>query len=174
MPDALRTLIVRVPIQAGVLHDLARWLVQTTPLACASLRVLVVSILNPQCALEALHSLYAATARRARLGYPLQRLFVCSPAHSGPDYSVRNHHGVEWVTFSSSDVGAPCRDGAQSAGFSGGDATQVLASQPREEPLSLSEKYEGVWEACATQGLVEVEERTSMRHWHQNSCLWWF
>lgn len=166
----LETLIVRVPTGDHILPRLGLWLVgHTAPPPCASLRTLVVSILNPRCALETLHPLNAATARRAELKYPLQRLFVCSPAHAGPDYSVRDLHGVEWVTFSSLDVGAPCRDVTESIGVFDGGATPALSSQPREEHLYISQKYEAVWEACATRGLVDA--RATM-YWFWRSRLW--
>ncbi len=157
----LDTLIVRLAVGGFALARLSFWLARTDPPTCPSLRVLVLSILNPRCTLDALRPLYKATTHRAGLGHPLQRLFVCSPVHASPDYTIRYFHGVEWVTFSSTDVGAPCRDVPRSTRASDGGTPALAVSQPCEEPPPFSESavYDAAWEACATEGLVETHAR---------------
>lgn len=165
----LDTLIVRLAVGGFYLAQLSSSLSCADPPTCPFLRVLALSILNPRCTLDALHSLYTATTRRAELGHPLKRLFVCSPIHAGPDYSVRDVHGVEWVTYSSTDVGAPCRDFPRFTRVSDGGSTASLPGRPLEEPLPFSAVYDAAWEACATEGLVETHAR--MR-WYGRSRLW--
>ncbi|EIW63106.1 uncharacterized protein TRAVEDRAFT_17566 [Trametes versicolor FP-101664 SS1] len=168
----LDTLIVRLAVGGYYLGQLGFWIACTNPSICPSpfLRVLVLSILNPGCTLDALHPLYKATTRRAEFGHPLKRLFVCSPAHTGPDYSIRDFHGVEWVSFSSTDVGAPCRDHVLRPTKTEEGRTEDLAGQLHAELPSSSPAYDTAWEACATEGLVETHAR--MRSWYKGSPLW--
>ncbi|KAI0636356.1 hypothetical protein C8Q77DRAFT_1156042 [Trametes polyzona] len=153
----LETLIVRLgaTVRASMLARLAKCLVhvleepsggRTVPFP--ALRTLVVSVLGtPEGTEDLCGALFAAMETRAAMGFPIRRLFVCSPARQGPDYSVYGLHGAEWVSFSSSDVGSSACDSVSDPGrFEGG------GSSCGAETMSACREFDAAWEVYSDLG----------------------
>ncbi|KAH9899274.1 hypothetical protein C8Q73DRAFT_313207 [Cubamyces lactineus] len=154
----LETLVVRATSDVGVLDSLC-FLLEHSSQYCPSLHTVIFSVLRPCRSLEDLHALFHVTGLRATaLGKHLQRLIICSPTHAGPDYSVYGHHGVDCITFSSSDAGSS-KPGSMWTQLGAELAKGTRPDPIAEELIWGNLTYEQAWAWCKPNEIACVSSR---------------